>query len=122
MTVRYAFFEGTIHPGREAEFRSIVHERLIPLWTKFPGCQNVTVSFEVEHDDGVPSCPLVLSFHYPDLATLHMSLQSEVRTVSRGVTAELLKLFNGRVRHHICEPAQGAGAQHAFEGVANLAV
>lgn len=121
MTIRYAFFEGTIHPGREAEFRAIVHDRLIPLWVKFPGCQKVTVSFEVERDPGVPSCPMILAFHYPDLATLRLSLQSDVRTVSRGVTAELLQLFDGRVRHHIAEAAPGAGAWHEFAGVGGSA-
>ena len=41
MIIRYALFEGKIHEGREAEFRAFVKERLVPLWTKFPGAEEV---------------------------------------------------------------------------------
>ena len=37
MFKRLAFFEGRIASGREAEFDAYIKERLVPLWTRFPG-------------------------------------------------------------------------------------
>jgi len=43
MIIRYALFEGEIHPGQESEFRRFVRDRLVPLWTQFPGAEEVRV-------------------------------------------------------------------------------
>jgi hypothetical protein len=101
MIIRYALFEGAIHEGREAEFRTFVKERLVPLWTQFPGAEEVRVLDGVARDEGAPVYAMALAIRYPDMAAVEKVMQSEVRFQSREVTGELLKMFTGKVHHHL---------------------
>lgn len=101
MIIRYALFEGKIHEGKEEEFRSFVKEKLVPLWTKFPKAEEVRVLDGIERDAGAPEYAMALAIRYPDLAAVDTALKSDVRFESRAVTGELLKLFTGRVHHHV---------------------
>jgi hypothetical protein len=101
MIIRYALFEGEIHAGREAEFRTFVKERLVPLWTQFPGAQEVRVLDGVSRDKGAPVYAMALAIRYADMESVERALQSDVRNQSREVTGELLKLFTGKVHHHV---------------------
>ena len=101
MIIRYALFEGTIHAGREAEFRAFVKDRLVPLWTRFPGAEEVRVLDGLGRDEGAPTYAMALAIRYPDMAAVEMALQSPVRFESRELTGELLKMFTGRVHHHV---------------------
>lgn len=101
MFIRAAFFEGRILPGREAEFDAFIAERLLPLWRRFPGATRVDVMREVEAEDGSHRYPLVLQIAYPSREAIDVALASPVRTESRAVSQELLKLFAGRVFHVI---------------------
>jgi hypothetical protein len=106
MIIRYALFEGKIHDGMEAAFRSFVKERLVPLWTRFPGAEEVRVLDGVERDEGAPTYAMVLSIRYPDLATCKKALESDVRFQSRAVTGDLLKMFTGTVHHHVFDASE----------------
>jgi antibiotic biosynthesis monooxygenase (ABM) superfamily enzyme len=99
MLKRHAFFEGAIRPGREAAFEAYVNEKLVPLWTKFPGALNVEVLREVEAEDGSHRYPMVLSTTYPDLPAIANALASPVRMESREVTKGLKEFFEGRIFH-----------------------
>jgi len=99
MFKRLAFFEGSITPGREAEFDAYVNERLVPLWTRFPGAVRVETLREVEADDGSHSYPLVLETTYCSRTAIEAALASKVRFESREVTKGLLAMFEGRVFH-----------------------
>lgn len=103
MIIRYALFEGKIHEGREAEFRAFVKDRLVPLWTKFPGAQEVRVLDGTDRNEGAPEYAMALAIRYPDMAAVDAALKSDVRFNSRDVTAELLKMFTGKVHHHVFE-------------------
>ena len=103
MIIRYALFEGTIHEGREEEFRAFVKERLVPLWTQFPRAEEVRVLDGTDRDEGAPHYAMALAIRYPDMAAVEVALQSDVRAKSREVTGELLKLFSGKVHHHVFE-------------------
>ena len=111
MIIRYALFEGEIHAGREGEFRRFVKERLVPLWTQFPGAQEVRVLDGTARDDGAPVYAMALAILYPDMATCSRALQSDVRFQSCDVTGELLKMFTGRVHHHVFESNEYAPVQ-----------
>lgn len=108
MIIRYALFEGEIHAGREAEFRAFVKDRLVPLWTRFPGAEEVRVQFGITRDEGAPAYAMALAIRYPDLAAVERALNSDVRFQSREVTGELLKMFTGRVHHHVFEAGEYA--------------
>ena len=99
MLKRLAFFEGAIKPGCEAAFDAYVNERLIPLWTRFPGALGVEILREVEADDGAHRYPMVLAVGYPDAAAIAVALDSPVRTESREVTKGLSEFFEGRIFH-----------------------
>ncbi|MBY3156152.1 hypothetical protein HFO56_27880 [Rhizobium laguerreae] len=101
MIIRYALFEGEIHPGREGEFREFVRQRLVPLWTKFPGAEEIRVLDGMERDEGAPIYAMALAIRYPDMDTVNTALLSDVRSQSREVTGELLQLFTGKVHHHV---------------------
>ncbi|WP_064685132.1 hypothetical protein [Rhizobium bangladeshense] len=101
MIIRYALFEGEIHPGREEEFRAFVRERLVPLWTKFPGAEEIRILDGMERDEGAPVYAMALAIRYPDMDAVSAALRSDVRFESREVTGELLKLFTGKVHHHV---------------------
>jgi hypothetical protein len=101
MITRYALFEGKIHAGRETEFRAFVKERLVPLWTQFPGATEVRVLDGVERDDGAPEYAMALAISYPEISVMEAAMKSPFRFESREVTAELLKLFTGKVHHHL---------------------
>lgn len=105
MIIRQAFFEGTIHAGREAEFRAFVEQRLIPMWQRFPGAREVRVMFNLSRDDGAPSFPLSLAMAFDDEAALAVALDAPIRMESRAVTGELMQMFDGHIHHHIFETA-----------------
>jgi len=99
MFKRLAFFEGAIRAGREAEFDAYIQERLVPLWTQFPGATRVEILREVEAEDGSHRYPLVLQTTYPSRAAIEGALASTVRFESREMTKGLLAMFDGRVFH-----------------------
>jgi len=106
MIIRYALFEGEIHAGRETEFRAYVKERLVPLWTTFPGAEEVRVLDGTDRDEGAPNFAMALAIRYPDMAACEKALQSDARFKSREVTAGLLTMFTGKVHHHVFDANQ----------------
>lgn len=102
MITRFALFEGTVAPGNVAAFRAAVEERLVPLWTQFPGNTDVRVMFGEERDEGAPEFPLVLAISYPDRATMEAALDSPARFQSKEVTGEIVDAyFDGKIHHHV---------------------
>ncbi len=103
MYIRCAFFEGRVKPGCENAFAAFVKDRLVPLWTKFPGADEVRVLRQQESDTAEPHYAMVLSIRYPNLAAIEEALKSGVRQKSREETAELVKMFEGRIFHTVFE-------------------
>ncbi len=104
MITRFALFEGTVGEENIASFRTAVLQRLVPLWTQFPGNSDVRVMFGEERDEGAPEFPLVLAISYPDRATMDAALDSAARHQSKVVTEEVTKAyFKGRIHHHVTE-------------------
>ncbi|MBO9127202.1 MULTISPECIES: hypothetical protein [unclassified Rhizobium] len=103
MIIRYAEFVGQIHEGKEAEFYRFVQDVLTPLWTQFDGAVSVTVSRELERDEGAPSMPLLLAIAYPDKAALERAMACDARFESREQTKILLAMFDGVVYHRVTD-------------------
>jgi hypothetical protein len=101
MYIRCAFFEGKVHAGREEEFSAFVRERLVPLWTQFPGAAEVRVLRELSADEGAPRMEMVLAISYPDLPAIDRAMASSARAESRAATADLIKMFDGRIFHTV---------------------
>jgi hypothetical protein len=103
MFIRCAFFEGKVRPGCDQAFAAFVKERLVPLWTQFPGAEEVRVLRHQESDTGQPHYAMILAIKYPSRAAIDEALRSDVRARSREETAELFKMFDGRIFHAIFE-------------------
>lgn len=101
MFIRCAFFRGRVRPGREAEFGRYVRERLVPLWTQFPGAEEVRVLRQLDSDVDDPRLEMVLAIRYPSLEAIERALASDVRSQSREVTKGLLEMFDGTVFHTV---------------------
>jgi hypothetical protein len=105
MFIRCAFFEGKVKPGCDEAFARFVKESLLPLWTRFPGAQEVRVLRQQESDTGSPHYAMVLAIKYPSMAAIEMAMASDVRAQSRAETGELVEMFEGRIFHTIFEAA-----------------
>jgi antibiotic biosynthesis monooxygenase (ABM) superfamily enzyme len=103
MLIRCAFFEGRVKPGCDDAFAAFVKDRLVPLWTKFPGAAEVRVLRQSDSDSDEPHYAMVLSIAYPNLAAMELALASDVRAQSRVETGELIKMFEGRIFHTVFE-------------------
>ncbi len=103
MFIRCAFFRGRARPGCEDRFTAYVHERLVPLWTRFPGAEEVRVLRQAESDVDEPRLDMVLAVRYPTREAIARAMASEVRHRSRAVTAELMAHFEGDIFHTLFE-------------------
>lgn len=104
MITRFALFEGTVAAENVAAFRQAVLDRLVPLWTQFPGSTEVRVMFSEERDEGAPEFPLILAISYADRAGMESALESPFRFQSKDVTGEIVaEFFEGRIHHHVTE-------------------
>ncbi|WP_315722461.1 MULTISPECIES: hypothetical protein [unclassified Bradyrhizobium] len=101
MYIRCAFFNGRVKPGREAEFTAYVREKLVPLWTRFPGAQEVRVLRQEESDSDAQRYEMVLAIRYPSHAAIEQALASPVRAESREVTGGLMEMFEGSIFHTV---------------------
>lgn len=104
MITRFALFEGSVDHAHIEAFRAAVKERLVPLWTQFPGHIGVRVMFSDDRDEGAPEFPLILAITYPDLATMEAALEAPARFQSKDVTGQIVaEFFTGRIHHHVTQ-------------------
>jgi hypothetical protein len=101
MYIRCAFFRGQVKPGFEEAFNRYISEQLVPLWTRFPGAQEVRVLRQIECDVTDPHLEMVLSVRYPTRESIDIALASEVRMKSKEVSKALIDMFDGTVFHTI---------------------
>ena len=101
MFIRCAFFQGEVKPGMEDAFNRYIRDKLVPLWTRFPGSQEVRVLRQVESDVDKPHFGMVLSVRYPSREAIAIALASEVRMTSREVSKDLIAMFDGSVFHTV---------------------
>ena len=103
MLTRVAIFEGVVEEGGEDAFFADVHDRLEPIWRRFPHVLDVRVLRTQQADPGAIPIVMVLEMDYPDLAALRASLDSDIKTTAHKTTLDVLKPFNGRFFHFISE-------------------
>ncbi|TIP77721.1 MAG: hypothetical protein E5X63_39400, partial [Mesorhizobium sp.] len=81
-------------------------DRLVPLWTQFPGAEEIRILDGTIRDEGAPTYAMALAIRYPDMTACELALQSPIRSESREATGELLKMFTGRVHHHVFDTSE----------------
>ena len=113
MFIRCAFFKGQVKPGMEEAFDQHVHQKLVPLWTRFPGALEVRVLRQLESDVGDPTLAMVLSIRYASREDIAAALDSPVRHESREVSKKLFEMFDGSVFHTVFSAEEFALAASA---------
>ena len=107
MITRLALFEGSIKEGKTDAFRAAVTERLVPLWTQFPGNTDVRIMFGEARDAGAPEFPLILAISYPSKEVMATALTSDARNRSKDMTGVIVaEFFDGRIHHHVTEATE----------------
>ena len=110
MITRFALFEGSIKNGKTDAFRKAVTQRLVPLWTQFPGNTDVRVMFGEDRDAGAPEFALILAISYPSKAVMAAALNSDARNQSKDMTSLIVaEFFDGRIHHHVTEGTEYNG-------------
>jgi hypothetical protein len=110
MLTRVAVFEGALETGGEDAFFADVNTRLEPIWRRFPHVLDVRVLRTRQADPGAIPIVMVLEMDFPDLPSIHASLDSDIKTTAHATTLEVLKPFSGRFFHFISESRSlGAG-------------
>lgn len=109
MLTRVAIFEGSLEPGHEDAFFADVREKLEPVWRSFPHVLAVRVLRTQEADRGAVPVVMVLEMDFPDMGAIHASLASDIKTKAHAATLDVLKPFNGRFFHFVCESRSISG-------------
>lgn len=101
MFIRCAFFRGHVKAGRQAAFDDHIAQTMIPLWSAFPGAQEVRVLREVESDRPDTRFELVIAMRFATREAIAAALESEVRWSSKAASQTLFDLFEGDVFHTV---------------------
>lgn len=96
---RSALFEGTIRPGCEEAFYSLVMAELMPVWQAMPNALAVRVLRTERREDGAPALVLVQEIDYPSEEAVAEAEASPVRARGAPVMDKLMTLFDGTLRH-----------------------
>jgi hypothetical protein len=103
MLTQVAVFEGVIEHGSEDTFFADVRKRLEPIWRRFSHTLDVRVLRTQAADPGAIPIVMALEMDFLDLASIHDSLDSNIKTTTHETTLEVLKPFNARFFHFITE-------------------
>ncbi len=103
MLTRTALYEGTIQAGREDEFFRRVREELEPMWRRFPNVTAVRVQRLKQKDGDARPIAMILEMDFPDMAAIDACMASPIRPESHAATESVMKLFDGRFYHLVCE-------------------
>lgn len=101
MFIRCAFFKGKVRAGMEEAFDRHVHEKLVPLWTRFPGALEVRVLRQLESDVSDPELAMAVAIRWASREDIARALDSPVRYESREVSKKLFEMFDGTVFHTV---------------------
>ena len=103
MLTRIAVFEGCLEVGSEDAFFADVAGRLEPVWQSFPHVRAVRVLRTMQSDPGAIPIVMVLEMDFANMADIHDSLASDIKTKAHAATLEVLKPFSGRFFHFITD-------------------
>ncbi len=99
MITRTAIFEGRVKEGYEERFFSEIRDRLAPLWHRFPHATNIRLLRIESSDEGALPIAMIQQIDYPSMVALEEAIASPIRAEARGVTLEILEMFEGRFYH-----------------------
>ena len=99
MWVRSAYWIGSVRPGREAEFVSLLDGALIPAMRDLPGVQGVHTLWPRRREDDPPNLACQVLVEFADQADLERMLASSERQALRPRVLALRDMFDGELSH-----------------------
>jgi antibiotic biosynthesis monooxygenase (ABM) superfamily enzyme len=99
MWIRAAFWVGSVKPGSESQFRSLIGEQMVPSLKKLPGVGDAKARWPAQSEDSPPEIACQLLVEFSDRAALEQMLASAERRALRARVGELIALFNGHLSH-----------------------
>lgn len=109
MLIRYAFFRGRIKPGMEDAFSQHVEDKLIPLWTRFPGAKEVRILRQKQTDSPDIDLPLGIAIYFGSQDEIDVALSSPARLESQFESCKLMEMFEGTVFHTVFDAREFPG-------------
>ncbi|ODP35631.1 MULTISPECIES: hypothetical protein [Pandoraea] len=109
MLIRYAFFRGQIKAGREADFARHVQDKLVPLWTRFPGAKEVRILRQRHTDATDLNLPLGIAIRFDTQEDIDAALASPARLESQAESRKLMEMFDGTVFHTVFDAQEFVG-------------
>ena len=105
MLTKYAFFQGTLKPGVEAQMRAYVEDTLEPLWQQFQPSEEVRVLYSVTRDASGPVIPLALAVTYRDEEAMNQAMETTARYTARDLLPDFYERFFEQVKllHYVFE-------------------
>ncbi len=107
MIIRSAVLEGSVGEADRARFDAHMAGTVVQAIGRYPGIRAVRLRRPVEAEAGAPPVYMVFDLYFDDLAAMHAALASPVRQEVRGVIAQGMSMFSGKVYHLIMEEDSG---------------
>jgi antibiotic biosynthesis monooxygenase (ABM) superfamily enzyme len=99
MIVRYGFYEGTVEPGREAEFDACFRDEVVPGLARMPGVVSVRLLRDLR-PAGIPQrFHHIIELTFRDMDGLVQAMNSPERRSLQHVHRGVMPFFDGATPH-----------------------
>jgi hypothetical protein len=97
MITRSAVLEGNVPEAARAAFDLHMRTTVLEAIARYPGLRQVRLRRPAEAEAGAPPVYMVFDLEFDTLADMHAALASPIRQEVRGVLAQAMSGFEGRV-------------------------
>jgi uncharacterized protein (TIGR02118 family) len=101
--IRSAVLEGSVPEAARAAFDEHMQTTVLRAIAEYPGLRQVRLRRPAETEAGAPAIYMVFDLEFDSLADMHAALASPIRQEVRGVLAQAMAGFAGRVNHLILD-------------------
>jgi hypothetical protein len=103
MITRSAVLEGNVPEAARAAFDLHMRTTVLEAIARYPGLRQVRLRRPAEAEPGAPPVYMVFDLEFDTLADMHAALASPIRQEVRGVLAQAMSGFEGRVYHLVLD-------------------
>jgi hypothetical protein len=101
--IRSAVLEGTVPEAARAAFDRHMATTVLEAIASYPHLRQVRLRKPAEAEAGAPAIYMIFELEFDSLADMHAALASPTRQAVRGVLAQAMSDFEGRVYHLVLE-------------------
>ena len=103
MITRSAILEGHVPDAARPAFDLHMRTTVLQAIARYPGLRQVRLRRPAEAEAGAPAIYMIFDLEFPTLDAMHAALASPIRQEVRGVLAQAMSGFEGRVYHLIMD-------------------